>query len=106
MAGDLDKINAIFRAHDEKAAEKKTQEEAEKASPKEPEKKKRGKAAPVRAVDKLLLDETGQEASNYTGDATSERDYRPVRQSHEYRSGCLGGLMYAVFLICVSVVLA
>ncbi len=57
-------------------------------------------------VDRLLLDHTGEQAANYTGDAESERDYRPIRQSHEYRSGCLGGLMYFVFILCLSVVLA
>lgn len=60
----------------------------------------------IKAVDKLLIDETGKEKYNYTGDEESERDYRPVRQSHEYRSGCLGGVMYFVFILCVSVVLA
>ncbi len=57
-------------------------------------------------VDRLFLDKSGDEASNYTGDEESERDYRPIRQSHEYRSGCLGGLMYFVFVLCLSVVLA
>ena len=64
------------------------------------------KSAAFNGVDKLLIDETGDEAYNYTGDETSERDYRPIRQSHEYRSGCLGGIMYFVFILCVSVVLA
>ena len=58
------------------------------------------------AVDRLLLDKTGDEAANYTGDEESERDYHPIRQSHEYRSGCLGGMMYFVFIICLGVVLA
>ena len=66
----------------------------------------RGPAAPIKAVDRLLIDENGDARSNYTGDDLSERDYRPVRQSHEYRSGCLGGMMYFVFVLCVSVVLA
>ena len=57
-------------------------------------------------VDRLLIDRSGEESSNYTGDEESERDYRPIRQSHEYRSGCLGGVMYMVFILCVSVILA
>ena len=40
---------------------------------------------PIKAVDRLLIDENGDARSNYTGDDLSERDYRPVRQSHEYR---------------------
>ncbi len=57
-------------------------------------------------VDRFLYDRKGGEAANYTGDEESERDYHPIRQSHEYRSGCLGGVMYFLFIICLSVVLA
>ena len=57
-------------------------------------------------VDRFLLEKKGTQAANYTGDEESERDYRPIRQSHEYRSGCLGGVMYFLFIICLSVVLA
>ena len=61
----------------------------------------------LREVDKLFLEgDADENVTNYTGDETSERDYRPVRQSREYKSGCLGGVMYAVFIICVSIVLA
>ena len=35
-----------------------------------------------------------------------ERDYRPIRFRRDGRTGCLGGLMYAAFVICVSVILA
>lgn len=37
---------------------------------------------------------------------SEERDYRPIRTSRTGRLGCLGGLMYAVFVISVSVILA
>ena len=96
MAEDLDKINEVFRLHDEKAAETGRLSAVEKKE----------KAAPIRAMDKLLIDESGEQAHNYTGDEESERDYRPVRQSHEYKSGCLGGIMFFVFILCVSVMLA
>ena len=65
-----------------------------------------GDPAPKNPVDRLLLDQAKKGAANYTGDEESERDYRPIRQSHEYRSGCLGGLMYFLFVLCLSVVLA
>lgn len=35
-----------------------------------------------------------------------ERDYRPIRKSRDMRIGCLGGLMYFVFVLSVSVILA
>lgn len=34
------------------------------------------------------------------------REYRPVRQGREYRSGCLGGVMYFVFIVCCGIILA
>lgn len=66
----------------------------------------RSRRTPMKAVDKLFIDEGGKKSVNYTGDEPSERDYRPVRQSHEYRSGCLGGIMYFVFVMCLSIVMA
>lgn len=34
-----------------------------------------------------------------------ERDYRPIRSRRDGRLGCLGGIMYAVFIISVSIIL-
>ena len=67
---------------------------------------KRWEKLSMKSVDKLFIDESGEEVFNYTGDEESERDYRPVRQSHEYKSGCLGGMMYFVFILCLSIILA
>ena len=92
----LDKVNKIFDDEDENARRHVNGEQTGR----------RGASKPVKAVDKLLIDEQDDSYSNYTGDDTTERDYRPVRQNHEYRSGCLGGIMYFVFILCVSVVLA
>ena len=39
-------------------------------------------------------------------DELEERDYRPIRFSRSGRLGCLGGMMYATFIICLSVALA
>lgn len=111
MPGDIDKINEIFRIHDEAINSDAKTEKKETEDPKA--RKKRGKKealkelrSPVKAMDKLLTDDSGHGPSNYTGDEESERDYHPVRQSHEYHSGCMGGIMYFVFIACVSVVLA
>ncbi len=67
-----------------------------------------------------LVDVFGQENTNGTGREPAkdrhaardtdmdieERDYRPVRTRRDGRLGCLGGMMYAVFIIGLSVVLA
>ena len=39
-------------------------------------------------------------------DGIEERDYMPIRFRRDRRTGCLGGLMYAVFVISVSVIIA
>lgn len=107
MSDNIDKVNEIFREQDESTARRRAAAAAADADKDAAaQKKTRGSAKPMKAVDKLLIDENGETRSNYTGDADSERDYRPVRQSHEYRSGCLGGVMYFVFIICISIVLA
>ena len=98
MADELEKINEIFRVHDDPA-------DADAADRETGNAEKR-RTTPLKAMDRLLIDADGDQARNYTGDEESERDYRPVRQSHESRSGCLGGLMYFTFIVCVSVVLA
>ena len=99
MPDELDKINEIFRIHDDRSH---TDDQAERHRKRQNSVHKN----PIKAMDELLIDSSGRETRNYTGDAESERDYRPVRQSHEYHSGCLGGLMYFTFIVCVSVVLA
>ena len=98
MSDELEKINEIFRIQDERATP------APQSEP-SPEMQIKSRS-PLKAMDRLLIDENGNETRNYTGDKESERDYRPVRQSHEYRSGCLGGLMYFTFIICLSIVFA
>ncbi len=103
MAEDLDKINEIFRASDGKAGE---QKDAAQASPAEKQKRRFGKSASAKAEENPRGEEPDSTEEAPAGDGTSERDYRPIRQNRGYRSGCMGGLMYAVFLICVSVVLA
>lgn len=92
MSKEFEKLNEVFRIHDHPA---------EKAAPAEKKSAER-----LTAVDRLFLNDSGKDVRNYTGDKESERDYRPVRQSHERRSGCLGGLMYFIFVMCVSIILA
>lgn len=105
MSDDIEKINRIFRAkNDDVPIDDKAEQNVKKRdfiTPRDMLKKK-----PVEAMDELLIDKSGTQQRNYTGDAETERDFHPIRQSHEYRSGCLGGLMYFAFIVCISVVLA
>ena len=70
------------------------------------EKKAKLNTSPEKAAEAAAKKRAVAQVKNYTGDEESERDYSPVRRSQEYKSGCLGGLMYLVFILCVSVVLA
>ena len=114
MEENKDRVEAVFAAEEARSTGKHSprpesdgtvgRPAVRKAAP--DQKPARKKSGSFSGVDRLLIDETGEEAYNYTGDETSERDYRPIRQSHEYRSGCLGGIMYFVFILCIGVVLA
>lgn len=99
MSEEYDQIDEIFRRHEEELEDTMNRQAAEAEE-------KGWEKLSMKRVDKLLIDETGDEAFNYTGDEESERDYRPVRQSHEYKSGCLGGIMYFIFIMCISIILA
>jgi len=39
-------------------------------------------------------------------DVEEERQYQPIRFSRHGRLGCLGGILYALFIICLSIVVA
>ena len=112
MPDDIEKINEIFRIHDENAKKKTGQtgrtgaQPAAKPQEHPQEPAAKDKSSRFSAVDNFFIDKNGDENHNYTGDEMTERDYRPVRQSREYRSGCLGGVMYFVFVTALSVVLA
>ena len=47
---------------------------------------------------------SGKRKRRRTDDALEERDFRPVRMRRDGRLGLLGGVMYAVFIIAVSVI--
>ena len=96
MPEEIEKINEIFRLHEESAktaAQKKVDENALRAAAEE-------------AKDKTGSAPAAEGGEDYREEDLTERDFRPVRRGREYRSGCLGGLMYFVFIACVSVILA
>ncbi len=95
MPEEIEKINEIFRLHEEiekTASQKKVDENA------------------LRAASEAAKEKTGSQPAadeaDFTDEDLTERDFRPVRRSREYRSGCLGGMMYFVFIACVSIILA
>lgn len=81
MPEDIEKINEVFRAQDEHTGKLNIEQSKKDAGQKQKTKPK-------------------------AEEPETERDYRPIRRGRESRSGCLGGVMYFVFIICISVVLA
>ena len=100
MAEEMEKINEIFRLHEEKektASQKKIEDSAlHKAA----SASQRTGAVPAQAP------EEGEEPGEYSEEELTERDFQPVRRGREYHSGCLGGVMYFVFIACISIILA
>ena len=96
MPEEIEKINEVFRLHEEieRTAEQKKIEQSAVLAAAKAEKEKTGKQSPP------------GELPDYEEEDLTERDFRPVRRGREYRSGCLGGMMYFVFIACVSIILA
>ncbi len=39
-------------------------------------------------------------------DKYEARDFRPIRRNRHYRTGCMGGIMYFLVVVCISIALA
>lgn len=103
MSGDIDKINEIFRIHDAQVSSEELPEEQEKQ--KKNRKKKADKSAETER--NSSPQKTGDEVlENKAGDNKPDSDNRAIHQNREYHTGCMGGIMYFVFIACISVVLA
>jgi len=101
MAEEMEKINEIFRLHEEKektASQKKIEDSDLHAAA-----SATGKTGSVRAQS---LSDDPSDPEDFDEEELTERDFRPVRRSREYHSGCLGGVMYFVFITCISIILA
>ena len=110
-AGDiLPKENAV-PDENTPGAEEKTPKPAQAAPEKPPEKdpaKKAKKKKPVkRKIGPAPPKKKKAAAPQPVPDPwEAERSYRPIRTRRDGRIGCLGGMMYALFIISLSIVLA
>ena len=79
-----------------------------KKNPAEPEKKKSTarKRTPAKKKAAAPKKEKRKKAEPEPDPWEEERNYRPIRFRRDGRIGCLGGLMYATFLISLSIILA
>lgn len=80
----------------------------ENAAEKRPE--KRPERKPVRSVRPEKKPEPQKEKPRRdkaeTDPREAERAYMPIRSRRDGRTGCMGGIMYAAFILCASVLLA
>lgn len=96
MAGDLDKINEIFRMQDEKKDKDKTGH----IKPETVQSHKTGSSSKTGSM-KAAVNDTGKSKA-----VKKDAKDRHIQTNAYHRTGCLGGIMYFVFIMCVSVVLA
>jgi UPF0755 protein len=104
MPDDKEKINEIFRLHEElerTASQKRIEESAV-----HPAVKGSKTPAAVSALRNFVNGDDERADEEIPEEELTERDYHPVRRGREYHSGCLGGMMYFVFILCVSIILA
>ncbi len=106
MQDNFDKLNEIFGVKPDTAAEpdeKSAVESAGKAGAVRDDEKN-----PLEKLDRLLYnpDVHARREEQEDEDELEERDYMPIRPSRAGKVGCLGGLMYFVFVISISVILA
>ena len=89
MSKESEKIDQIFKIH----------EDAQEASK---------KFAQVQVGNAHLSAEekTWADDKAAAGQETPETRYHPIQPREDNRTGCLGGLMYTVFILCCSVILA
>ena len=53
-----------------------------------------------------LVSESTEEDDDLLDDYYEPRDFRPIRRNRHYRMGCMGGFMYFLVVVCISVALA
>lgn len=63
------------------------------------------KSAALRKLDEIFLD-TDANVLDIDESEYEERDYKPIRGRRDGKIGCLGGLMYFVFVVSLSIILA
>ena len=55
---------------------------------------------------KRSVEANAKSKTKQTDDALESRDFRPIRQRRDSRTGLLGGFMYFIFVLSVSIILA
>ncbi len=113
-AGDETKVLPSIHGRGVFGGKKRAQSEPEPEKSEEPEAEKHA-VNPIKLIDDLIYDRSkhngdGHEESYHVDDdedePLEERDYKPIRSRRDGKTGCLVGLMYFVFVISLSIILA
>ncbi len=94
MADDFDKLNEIFGVKPESREDALGDEVSKPVSRK----------SRLEKLDEKLYDPQKHRIAD--DEEPEERDYMPIRGRRDGKIGCLGGLMYFVFVVSVSIILA
>lgn len=95
MQDDFDKLNEIF------GVAPKNKGLGEEVSKPAGERK-----SPLQRLDDILYDPEKHQSKPAEEAEPDERDYRPIRRRRDNRIGCMGGIMYFVFVVSLSIILA
>ena len=92
MSKDSDAIDQVFQLHEE-AKRERTQSQ---------------KLDQIRVGTSRLTreEQTWADAAEAEAQDGSSNPYHPIQRREDSRSGCLGGVLYSVFVVCVSIILA
>lgn len=63
-------------------------------------------AEPEAAEEPTAEPQGEEEPEDGEDDGYEARDYRPFRRRRNYRTGCMGGIMYFAMIACISIILA
>ena len=101
MANNSDPIDRIFQYHENSRTGNLGTQSQENTPSKEASGSFRKVSARFPAVESEKDEIWEEDTEN-----DENEPYRPIQRNREYRTGCLGGLMFAVFIACISIVLA
>ena len=96
MSKETDAIDEVFQIHENAKKERSQRMEQVHIG-----------TSRLTAEERTWADEAEAEAEAEAEEQASLLDdYHPLQQRDDNRTGCLGGVMYAVFILCVSIILA
>ena len=92
MSKESDAIDQVFKIHEDAKKERTQSQKLDQI---------RVGTSHLTREERAWADEAEAEAQ----DGPTE-PYHPIQRREDTRSGCLGGVLYAVFILCISIILA